>query len=89
MRLHPRVDANHRELLDLARRLGGVVIDLACVGGGCPDAAVFCQRKGWALVEIKRVKGKLTPEQERTHRLAPIAIWREQADVLKHFEVRR
>lgn len=86
MRRAAKVDGNHRELLDLARRLGGYVIDTKSVGRGCPDAFCFI-RTHWRAVEIKQGKGKLTTAQQTLHAMVPITIWRTEADVFAAFGV--
>ena len=52
MRYHPRLDANHHEIVDTLRSAGASVQSLASVGGGCLDILV-----GWRganyLMEIK------------------------------------
>lgn len=84
MRRAARVDSNHRELLDLARTLGGYVIDCRSLGQGNPDAFVFI-RTHWRAVEIKTEHGTLTPQQAQLHRTVPIHIWRTDEDVLDAF----
>jgi len=84
MRRAAKVDGNHRELLDLARRLGGFVVDCKSLGQGSPDAFVFI-RTHWRAVEIKQGDGKLTRPQQTLHAMCPITIWRTAADVLQAF----
>lgn len=88
--------------MDLARQLGGFVIDCKSLGQGAPDAficapyswitdqqsgrQIICQRR-WIAVEIKSARGKLTPQQKTLHAQAPVLIWRCEADVLAHFGV--
>lgn len=84
MRRAARVDANHRELLDLARTLGGVVVDTKSLGDGNPDAFVLIHGL-WRAVEIKTAHGKLTTAQQTFHTQAPVLIWRTQDDILKAF----
>lgn len=87
MRRDARVDGNHRDLLDLARALGGVVVDCRSVGQGCPDAYVFI-RTHWRAIEIKNgAQASLTPAQEALHAQAPITIWRTREDVLQAFGI--
>lgn len=88
MRRAARTDGNHRELLDLARRLGGFVIDSSPLGKGAPDAFVFI-RTQWRAVEIKVLRGTLTTAQRTLHAMAPVLIWRTQNDVLDAFGVIR
>lgn len=86
MRTAARVDGNHRELLDLAKRLGGFVVDCRSLGHGNPDAFVFIRTHWWA-VEIKTARGRLTTQQKQLHAQAPILVWRTREDVLEAFEV--
>ena len=88
MRRDARTDGNHRELLDLARRLGGFVIDTSQLGEGKPDAFVWCRVK-WLAVEIKSARGHLTTAQRTLHAMVPIAIWRTREDVLQAFWVQK
>jgi hypothetical protein len=82
MRRASRIDANHRELLDAARRLGAVVIHTHQVGGGAPDAFVWTPRTNWIAVEIKTPGGKFKPSQLALQKLCPITVWRNYTDVL-------
>lgn len=84
MRRAARVDGNHAELLNLARRLGGFVIDCKSLGQGKPDAFVFI-RTHWQAVEIKTVRGRLTAAQHTLHAMAPVQIWRTREDVYRAF----
>ena len=86
MRRAARVDANHAELLDVARTLGGFVVDTKSLGQGAPDAFVFIHRL-WRAVEIKTARGRLTTAQKTLHAMAPVLIWRSRADVLRAFGV--
>ena len=52
MRKHARRDDNHRAIVDALRVLGATVLDLADVGGGCPDVLVGFRGKN-VLLEIK------------------------------------
>ena len=47
-----RTDSNHQEIVKAFRKFGCTVVDLACIGGGCPDIAVGKCKKT-VLVEIK------------------------------------
>ena len=86
MRRAARVDANHAELLDLVRTLGGFVVDTRSLGHGAPDA--FLTIHGlWRAVEIKTTRGRLTTAQKTLHAMAPVLIWRARADVLRAFGV--
>ncbi len=40
MKLHPRLDANHNEIVSALRTAGASVQSLASIGGGCPDLLV-------------------------------------------------
>ncbi len=55
MRHGSRKDANHKEICDEFKRLGGEVLDLSRLGGGCPDIALWA-RGAWHVVEIKNTK---------------------------------
>lgn len=88
MRRDARVDTNHRALLDLARTLGGVVVDTKSLGQGAPDAFVLI-RSLWHAVEIKTARGRPTPAQAELHVRAPVLIWRTPDDVLAAFRRQR
>lgn len=52
MRKIARRDANHAEIVKAFRKLGWSVLDLAQIGGGCPD--LYVARPGRStLVEVK------------------------------------
>lgn len=61
MRYHRKTkrDANHREIVNALEQCGCSVLDLAAVGGGCPDVLVATYTS-MVLMEIKRpgVAGK-------------------------------
>ena len=81
MRIHGRVDANQAEIRDAARKAGASWLSLSDVGGGCPDALLGAHGRTW-LVEIKRPKGTLTPDQVRF-----MSSWRgEKVYVLRSIE---
>ena len=61
---HGRRDANHQQIKDTFIALGCSVADTADVGGGFPDLVVVIGKET-VLVEVKTLKGKHTPEQER------------------------
>lgn len=70
-RLHPRLDANHSQIVDALRRAGARVQSLAAVGGGCPDLLVAF-RGAWYVLEIKDgakppSHRMLTPDEARWH----------------------
>lgn len=52
MRRHPRLDSNHRAIVEGLRKLGYSVQSLAMVGAGCPDIVVGAHGRNW-LFEIK------------------------------------
>lgn len=47
-----RRDANHADIVDALERVGCSVLDLAAVGGGCPDLLVGIGGRSF-LVEVK------------------------------------
>jgi len=47
-----RVDANQREIIRAAEKMGASVIDLSQVGGGIPDILIGYRGKNY-LIEIK------------------------------------
>jgi hypothetical protein len=68
MRTHGKRDANQAAIVAEMRARGWLVLDLASVGGGCPDLLTFSRYPhGWrlTLVEVKGPKGTLTPDQQR------------------------
>lgn len=78
MRFAGRRDANHKAIVQALRKAGRHVLDLADVGGGCPDLLV-----AWGghtmLLEIKdgakcKSARRLTPEQELFHATWPGAV---------------
>lgn len=83
MRRASRVDTNHRELIDAARRLGAIVVETYQVGRGCPDAFVYTPLTGWFAVEIKTETGKLLPSQIALAQICEVVVWRNYNDVLK------
>lgn len=87
MRKLARIDANHRQLLDLAQDLGGYVLDTHQLGAGAPDAMIWSRDKGWQAVEIKGARGHLTQDQVALHAVVPVRIWRSEQDVLAHFGI--
>ena len=71
MRRAAKIDLNHTQIVRGIRDCGFPVLDLAGVGGGCPDIAVPAQGI-WRMVEIKRperrgTKNEFTPAQIRFH----------------------
>jgi hypothetical protein len=71
MKLRPRTDRNHAEIVEALRRAGCEVVSLAAIAHGCPDLLVA--RAGVnTLLEIKDgskrpSQRKLTPEQQVFH----------------------
>lgn len=63
-----RIDNNHKEIVAFLRKMGCSVLDLKSVGKGCPDIAVGIKGKNY-FIEIKGLKGKLTPMQKEWHQL--------------------
>ena len=62
MKLHPRLDANHNEIVSALRTAGASVQSLASIGGGCPDLMVAVH--GVTIVmEIK--DGSKSPSKKR------------------------
>ena len=62
MRHRASLDANHVEIVAKLRQVGAVVVDLAKVGGGCPDLLVGFRGKSY-LMEVKTAKGYIRPTQ--------------------------
>lgn len=58
-----KCDANHSEIFAALRRAMCSVVDLAAVGGGCPDLLVGRGGVNY-LLEIKHEKNDLTDSQE-------------------------
>jgi len=86
-----RRDANHKEIVDYARIHGYEVIETHSVGNGAPDAIMFETSPPWRvwLLEIKTLKGKLTPAEilfHKTWRAKPINIVRTTEDLEKLWE---
>jgi endogenous inhibitor of DNA gyrase (YacG/DUF329 family) len=52
-----RRDKNHPEIVAAFKKLGCDVIDMAELGNGCPDIAVYC-RNTWHVIEIKNPETK-------------------------------
>ena len=63
MRRAAKVDANHGEIVKALRSMGVSVQSLANIGQGCPDLLAAKGSRAW-LIEVKGLKGKLTPDQE-------------------------
>lgn len=82
-----RVDLNQNELVRYARRMGAHVQSLSDVGHGCPYLLV-AHAGQWYLVEVKRGRNQLAPDQARWHAEfdAPVHIWRCREDIDKTLE---
>jgi len=82
--LHGKVDANQPEIVDAFRAVGATVVITSDQGDGFPDLIVgLCGET--ELVEIKTLKGKLTPDQETWHgtwRGRPVRIVRTVTEAL-------
>ena len=61
MRMHPRLDDNHNEIVSALRVAGASVQSLASIGGGCLDLLVGI-RGVTTVIEIK--DGKKTPSKK-------------------------
>ena len=70
--MYKRIDANHNELVKIARDMGASVQSLAAVGKGCPDLLIGYKGRN-LLVEIK--DGRKSP----SHRYLTISesAWHE------------
>lgn len=69
MRRKPRIDGNHREIVDALEAVGASVQSLAAVGSGCPDLLAALRGRNF-LFEIKDgskppSERTLTPDQKR------------------------
>ena len=83
MRKHPRVDANHADIRQALRDLRCPVLDLAAVGGGCPDLAVLLPGARVVLVEVKTPDGTLTEAQGPFHAVWPVVVVRSVDDAIR------
>lgn len=66
-----KTDRNHQEIVAAFRKFGCSVLQLATVGGGCPDVCIGLNKKN-ALVEIKDGSKppsarQLTKDEEKFH----------------------
>jgi len=82
MRRRAKIDANQAEIIAALRRVGASVIDLAAVGGGCPDIQAGYKGINYNI-EIKNGRAQksdrvLTPAQVAFHR-----DWRGQICVVE------
>lgn len=59
---HGKRDGNQAEIVEALRKVGASVLDLADVGGGCPDILAGYAGREW-LMEIKTQHGELLPDQ--------------------------
>lgn len=71
MRLAAKVDANQKQIVDAARKMGASVQSLAVIGKGVPDLLIGIHGNN-LLVEVKdgsRIKSQrqLTPDQMKWH----------------------
>jgi hypothetical protein len=64
MRRAAKVDANQGPIVEALRKVGASVQSLAAVGRGCPDLLVAYRGRNF-LLEVKQLKGKMTPDQKR------------------------
>lgn len=64
MRKYGRTDSNQAELIRHAAALGASCVSLTPMGGGCPDYLIG-HRGATYLVEIKGLRGQLTPDQRQ------------------------
>lgn len=77
-------DGNEADIVKGLRGVGASVLDLGNVGGGCPDILVGFRNRDF-LMEIKDVKGKVSPVQTVWHsrwRGRPVAIVRSLDEAL-------
>ena len=68
-------DTIHREVRDVFRSCGWSWLDLADVGGDCPDALV-CRRGVLKLLELKTGAAKLKPGQQQFAAEWPVIVIR-------------
>ena len=66
-----RVDANHGDIRDGLRQCGVYVIDTHELGGGFPDLVAWTPQRGWRLLEVKTLRGRLTPDEKALHDSCP------------------
>lgn len=82
MRRAARVDANHADLVKLARSVGASVQSLASIGRGCPDLLIGYRHTNY-VVEVKDgtkspSERALTPDEADWH-----ATWRGRVAVIE------
>ena len=63
MRKHAKVDLNQVEIVAAIRKVGGKVLHLHQIGGGCADVLVK-YRGVLLLMEIKSKGGRMTPDEQ-------------------------
>jgi hypothetical protein len=77
MRRAARTDANQQSVVEIFEAHGCHVHSAARLGDGFPDLLI-----GWhdkiALVEVKRGKGTLTPDQIKFHSVWPVFTVRDE-----------
>ena len=88
MRLRGRTDANQSDILDALRAVGAEVRSVAALGSGMGDLLV-CFRRRLTLMEVKTVRGQLTPDQVAFHRRWPVQIVRTVDDALDAIGAKR
>lgn len=62
MRKYARLDANHKDIVNVLKQCGCTVLSLASVGNGCPDLLIARNGK-MALIEVK--DGNKPPSERR------------------------
>ena len=80
MRARPRLDANHKEIVDGLLSVGASVQSLAAIGCGCPDLLVGYRNKSF-VIEIKTDTGGLTTAQESW-----LGNWRGQVAIVRNLQ---
>ena len=77
-----KIDRNHASVVSALRSCGWLVLSLARLGNGAPDALAY--RQGvWHLIEIKAGRNKLTPMQTTFHGVWPVTILRSVDDAIE------
>jgi len=75
-----KVDENQSEIVEAFRRFGFTVHCLHTVGRGVPD--LLCGKYGInLLVEVKTMKGELTPDQKHWH-----SKWRGDIHIVRNVD---
>lgn len=62
MRARPRIDNNHREIVEALRAAGAGVTSMASLGKGVGDLLVSFRMR-WYVIECKSPGGKLTKDE--------------------------